>query len=185
MPLTRARTTGSRIARGGRAARAAAALVLSVGLLGAASCGFDVQTNRPYTPGQGVNVNVGSPAVQVRNLMVLTREEGEGFLSATMSVAGRDSLTAVSGTPIKPDYTAGAAFTVELPAPVPLANQLVVLTNRPLITLASPDLQIGGEAELKLSFSTAGDVTIRVPVVDADEQPYRSISPTPDPSPSS
>jgi hypothetical protein len=160
--------------------------VLSVGLLGAASCGFDVQTNRPYTPAQGVNVDVGSPAVQVRNLMVLSREEGDGFLSATLTAAGRDSLTAVSGAPIKPDYTAGKALTVQLPAPVPLANQaVVVLTNRPLVTVQSPDLQIGGEAELKLSFSTAGDVTIRVPVVDADEQPYRSISPTPSSSPSS
>ena len=49
-------------------------------------------------------------------------------------MAGRDALTAVAGAPIKPDDTAGAAFTVELPAPVPLANQLVVLTDRPLIT---------------------------------------------------
>ena len=65
--------------------RAAAALVLSVGLLGAASCGMDVQTTRPYTPAEGVNVEVGRPAVQVRNLMILSREDGKGFLSATMT----------------------------------------------------------------------------------------------------
>ena len=59
----------------------------------------------------------------------------------------------------------------------------MVLTDRPLITLKSPDLQIGGDAEVTLTFSTAGDLTIRVPVVDADEQPYRSISPTPIPRP--
>ena len=45
----------------------------------AASCGIDVQTTQPYTPAEGVNVNVGSPAVQVRNLMILSREDGDGL----------------------------------------------------------------------------------------------------------
>ena len=49
----------------------------------AAACGFDVQTNQPYTPAEGVNYDVGNPPVQVRNLMILSREDGVGFLSAT------------------------------------------------------------------------------------------------------
>ena len=61
--------------------------------------------------------------MQVRNLMVLSREDGQGFLCATMAATERDALTAVAGAPIKPDYTAGAAVHRELPAPVALANQ--------------------------------------------------------------
>jgi hypothetical protein len=169
-----------------RLPRAAAALALVIGLLAASSgCGFNVQTNLPYTPAQGVNYNVGNPPVQVRNLMVLSREDGTGFLSATLTASDRDALVSVSGKPIKNDYTPGAPFTVTLPNPIGLTNgQLVILTQRPLITLNSADLQVGSEAELTLVFSTAGSLTVRVPIVNADEQPYATIRPTPSPSPS-
>ena len=160
--------------------RAAAGLLMSLTLLAAGSaCGFDVQTNRPYTPAEGVNYNVGNPPVSVRNLLIISREDGQGFLSATMTTTQNDSLTSVAGTPIKPDYTPGAPFTVRPSGPVALSTTAItVLTNRPLITLQSADLYIGGEAELTLTFSTAGTLTTRVPVVDGNEQPYATISPS-------
>ena len=82
--------------------------------------------------------------------------------------------------PIKPDYTPGTPFTVSLGRPVALANSaIVVLTNRqPLITVASPDIQVGGEAEVTLTFATAGILKTRVPIVNADEEPYATISPS-------
>jgi hypothetical protein len=171
---------------GRRAARLAAGLLAALTVLVAgASCGFDVQTNRPYTPAEGVNFDVGDPALLVRNLMILSREDGQGFLSATMTARADDALTAVAGAPIKPDSSPGTEFTVSLGSPVPLNDQsIVVLTNRqPLITVASPDLQVGSEAELTVTFRTAGSATVRVPIVDADEQPYATISPRASSSP--
>ena len=56
------------------ALRGSASLLLVIGLLlVTGACGQDVQTNRPYTPAEGVNIDVGDPAnpddvVHVRNL---------------------------------------------------------------------------------------------------------------------
>lgn len=165
---------------GRRAARVAIGLLLSLGLLGAGvACGFDVQTNRPYTPAEGVNYNVGDPPVSVRNLMVLSREDGQGFLGGTLTASQNDALASVAGAPIKDDSSPGTPFTVNLGGPVTLSNSaIVVLTSRPLITLRSADLTVGGEAELTLTFNTAGTLTTRVPVVDANEQPYATITPS-------
>ena len=82
-------------------------LVLSV-----AACGMNVQTNRPYTPSDGVAVDVGDPAnpnkvVHVRNLSIISWAPGEGVVSGSIVTADRDSLTAVSGTPIKAGWVRG------------------------------------------------------------------------------
>ena len=163
-------------------------------LLGAAllvlvsACGMNAQTMQPYTPAEGVNANVGPTGdwVQVRNLMILSRGDGTGIVSASLIAAERDALTAMSGHPYKTDGTEGAPFTVTLPNPVGLTpGTLVVLTDRELIEVASPDLVVGGDAELTLTFSTVGELTLRVPVVDADQPAYATITPSPSPTPSS
>ena len=47
----------------GGALRSGVRLVVVIGLLFlAAACGQNVQTNRPYTPAEGVNIDVGDPA---------------------------------------------------------------------------------------------------------------------------
>lgn len=162
-----------------RGLRVTAAMLLSLALLGGGACGFDVQTNRPYNPAEGVNYDVGDPPVSVRNLMVLSREDGVGFINGTLTAAQNDSLTSVSGQPVKPDSAPGAPFQVSGGLPVPLPNgAIVVLTNRPLITVSSDDLLVGGEAELTLTFATAGTLNTRVPVVDANEPPYATITPS-------
>ena len=164
-----------------RATRGLAAMLVAIGLMGgSAACGFDIQTNRPYTPAQGINDNVGDPPVQVRNLMVLSRENGVGYLSATITAAERDALVSVAGKPFKADSADGAPFTVGLRNPIGLAPDAnVILTKGPLIELKSADLVVGLEAEVTLTFSTAGELKRRVVIVDADEQPYATISPTP------
>ena len=100
------------------------------------ACGFNVQTNLPYTPAEGVNLSVGS--VQIRNLLVVSRGDNEGFVSATMSSTKDDSLVAVSGTVIKSDGSNGAAITGTIPTPVTLTPGVpVVLTDSPaFVTLA-------------------------------------------------
>lgn len=169
-----------------RVHRSLVATVLGLALLAFMSaCGMNAQTLQPYTPAEGVNANVGPTGgwVQVRNLMILSREDGVGYLSGSIVAQERDALTAVAGHPIKVDGTEGAGFELTVPNPVGLTpGLLVVLTDRELIEMRSADLMVGGEAELTLTFSTVGDHTIRVPVVDADQPDYATITPTPTPS---
>ncbi len=88
-----------------------------------------MQTNRPYTPAEGVNIDVGDPAipnkvVHVRNLAIISWAPGEGFLSGSIVTADRDSVDGCSGTPFKVDGTEGAPFTGTIPNTVSVANGL-------------------------------------------------------------
>ena len=178
-----------RAGAGGLALRGGASLLLVIGLLlVSGACGQDVQTNRPYTPADGVNIDVGDPTmpnklVHIRNLAIISYARGEGILSGSIVTADRDALTAVSGAPLKPDGTEGAPFTVTIPNTVSVANgALVVLTNQAPIILKSPDLAPGLDAIVTLAFQNAGEVTQRVPVLDGNVGPYVSLKPTPTPS---
>ena len=169
--------------------RTGASLLLAVGLvLSAAACGMNVQTNRPYTPSDGVAVDVGDPAnpnkvVHVRNLSIISWAPGEGVLSGSIVTADRDSLTAVSGTPIKLDGSEGTPFTGTIPSTVAVANGLqVVLTDQPPIIVKSPDLKAGLDAIVTLQFENAGEVTTRAPIVDGNVGPYVSLKPSATPS---
>ena len=150
-----------------------------------AACGFNVQTNLPYTPADGVNLDVGS--VHVRNLMVLSKADGEGFLSASMGSTEQDALVSASGTVIKPDGSNGGELTVTFPDPIALGNgNNVVLTDKPaFITVKGEGLTPGNTVDLTLKFSTAGESTLRVPVIDANHPYYVTVSPSPSASSSS
>lgn len=180
-----------RIGAGVLALRGGTSLLLVIGLLlVSAACGQDVQTNRPYTPAEGPNVDVGDPAnpdkvVHVRNLLIISWEAGQGVVSASIVTDDRDALTAVSGTPIKVDGTEGAPFTATIGNTVSIANGAqVVLTDQAPITVQSPDLMAGLEAAVTLAFQNAGEVTVRVPVVDGNEAQYATLRPTPTSTPS-
>ena len=181
LPSLSGRDRGSRRARLGRSL--ALCLVL---LLGVGACGFDAQTMRPYTPADGANVDAGpGNTVKIRNLLILSRAKGQGFLSASIA-ADQDALVKVGGATIKPDGSEGTPLQATISAPIPLDNgELVVLTQRPLITITSPDLQAGLTAKVVLTFKRAGDVTVLVPVIDGNQEEYRTISPSPSAAPSS
>ncbi len=157
------------------------AMMFVLGLVGSA-CGFNVQTNLPYTPADGVNLEVGS--VQIRNLMVLSRADGEGFISATMSSSEPDALVGVSGMVIKSDGSDGAALTATVPNPVAVGNGVpTVLTDRAqFVTVRGDGLKPGLTVDLTLQFSSAGETTLRVPVVDANHPYYVTVSPSATPS---
>lgn len=162
-----------------RLLRPVVALVVSVGLvLAAAACGMNVQTMNPYTPAEGVNFDVGS--VHLRDVMILSRTPGSGFLSLSMVSGAPDELVKVSGTAVKADGSPGAPLTLTLPAPVPVGNnKMVVLTDRPLVMVKSADLQSGLVATLVFTFRKAGEVTTNAPVVDANQPAYATITPSP------
>ena len=173
----------------GRASLKGVSLLLVAGLAFlAAGCGMNVQTNRPYTPSDGVNVDVGDAAnpnkvVHVRNLSIISWAPGEGVVSGSIVTADRDSLTAVSGIPIKVDGSEGTPFTGTIPSTVSVANGLqVVLTDQPPIIVKSPDLKAGLDAIVTLQFENAGEVTTRAPIVDGNVGPYVSLKPSATPS---
>ena len=59
------------------------------------------------------------------------------------------------------------------------SNTLLVLTNAPTrIAVSSPDLKPGLLAEVTLTFSKAGPVTMLVPVVSSSEPEYECINVT-------
>ena len=164
--------------------RVLAALLMVLAASFATACGFEQQTLRPYTPAEGINFDVGGDrGVKVRNLMILSRAKGDGFLSATMVAGDRNQLTGISGKAIKADGTDGAPFTGTTPSSITLESGVpVILTDGPPITVQSPDLQPGLLADVTLQLSPAGSTTVRVPVVDANEGPYASVSPQATPS---
>ena len=180
------RASLSRLVRG---SKGVAALLLAAGLLLATgACGRDAQTLQPYTPGEGINLDVGDPAdqtkvVHVRNLLIISKAPGQGVLSATIVTDGRDQLAGVTGNAIKVDGTAGAPFTANLANTVSFANGAqIVLTDGSPITVNSPDLAAGLSANVTLQFRNAGEATAVVPVVDGNEPQYATISPAPTPS---
>ena len=162
------------------AARPVVASLLALGLAaGAVGCGGgQVQTLNPYTPTEGVNADIGS--VNIRNLSVLSKAKGSGYLSASLISSSNDTLTAVKGNPIKADGSEGPAFTAKL-TPISVGPALVVLTDRAPITLSSPELQLGLTAKLVLTFSKSGEVTTTAPVLDATQSGY--VTATPNASP--
>jgi hypothetical protein len=188
--LTRSGRAGRRSGsvRGVRARGLVGLLAVLGLLLAVGGCGKDAQTLRPYTPAEGVNVDVGDPynldtAVHVRNLLIISKQPGSGILSASMVTNGRDQLTEVSGFAIKSDGSQGAPLAVDLANRVSIANgAMVVLTDQGSISVTSPDLAPGLTASMTLTFANAGEVTVLVPVVDGNEPQYGSISPAPTPS---
>jgi hypothetical protein len=168
--------------RGLLALLAALSLVLVVG-----ACGTDAQTLRPYTPAEGVNVDVGDPSdpksvVHVRNLLVISKAPGSGVLSASLVTDGRDQLTGVTGYAIKFDGSEGAPLTVTVSNTVSIANGAQVVLTDQAIGVRSADLAPGGTANMTLTFANAGAVTVVVPVVDGNEPQYASIGPASTPS---
>jgi hypothetical protein len=188
--VTRSGRTGRRSgsARGVRA-RGLAVILTVLGLvLAVGACGTDAQTLKPYTPAEGVNLDVGDSydperVVHVRNLLIISKEPGSGVLSASLVTDGRDQLTGITGFAIKPDGSQGAPLTVTLTNTVSIANRAqIVLTDRAPISVTSADLTPGLTASMTLTFANAGEATVIVPVVDGNFPEYATVSPAPTPS---
>lgn len=156
---------------------ATAALVMCW-LFGSA-CGFDVQTNRPYTPADGVNVDAGGGVVQVRSLLILSPRPGEGVVSATLTADRSDALVELSGAAVAADGTT-TPLQVTPVAPVTVGTVDPVLLLVPgqssnVIRVRAAGLRAGLTATLTLRFRAAGEVTVTALVVDANLPEYRDL----------
>jgi hypothetical protein len=153
--------------------------VLLTGML-TSGCGFDAQTLQPYTQAMGVNADVGDDrSVKVRNLLIVSREDHQGFVSASILATKPDALTGVSGTVFQDADAPSAALTSNLRQPLVLTPaELVVLTERPVIQVTSPLLTPAALVELEMRFSQAGTLKILVPVY-RNQGEYETITPIP------
>lgn len=172
----------------GRIGAAAASAGL---LLALSACGFDVQTLQPYTPSDGVNINVGAgpngdpiaSTVKVRGLMILAKSPTSGFLSATLVAQNDDSLTSVTGNVLKDDGSNGPALTINVSSPVTVGgSKAVVLVDQSPITVSGSSLPAGQDAKLTLTFSKAGSEQVEVPIVDGNNPIYSTVQPSASPT---
>lgn len=155
------------------------AVVLCLPLaLALSGCVAQFQTLQPYTPGEGVNADLGS-SIRVRNLLVVADTSGKGVISASLVAYVDDTLTSVTGVAQKADGTTGSAL-VTTPTGLPLtlpANSLQVLTNPPTrLAVSSPDLKAGLLAQITLNFTKAGPITLVAPVLSSSDPDFEGIT---------
>lgn len=140
------------------AALMAGALVLSLGSL--TSCGFDLATDRPYTPGEGTNARDGQ--VDVLAAVVVAAQPNQGTLVVTL-VNGSDQDASLSGV-------AGADLEVgEFEAVEVSPGDAVNLADDGGI-LISGDFDAGQVLPLTLTFGDGSTTELSVPVVTACDQ---------------
>lgn len=131
------------------------ALVLSLG--GLTSCGFDLATDRPYTPGQGTNARDGQ--VDVLSAVVVAAQPNEGTFIATL-VNGAEDDVALSGL-------SGADLEVDEFDPVEVTpGEAVNLADEGGV-LVSGDFDAGLVLPLTLTFADGSTTELNVPVVTA------------------
>jgi hypothetical protein len=134
------------------------ALVLSLG--GLTSCGFDLATDRPYTPGAGTNARDGE--VDVLAAVVVAAQPNEGTLVLTL-VNGSTEDAALSGV-------AGTDLEVDEFEPVEAApGEAVNLADDGGI-LVSGDFDAGVVLPLTLTFDDGSTADLGVPVVAACDE---------------
>lgn len=156
-------------------------------LIGASACGVHPTKKDAPPPsvqtevrGVGINVNIGSGSQElfVRNLVIISRAHGHGFLSGSIDSAAKDSLQKVSGSVITDSTQPNKPIKVQMSGSVPVGgNKLVKLENHTAIRLSSPAIHPGLAANLRLTFQHAGSQQAAVPIVDGQDPNYQTVRP--------
>ncbi|GAB3249089.1 copper chaperone PCu(A)C [Nocardioides dilutus] len=131
------------------------ALVLSLG--GLTSCGFDLATDQPYTPGDGTNASDGG--VDVLAAVVVAAQPNEGTLVLT--------LVNNSETDISLNGVAGAELEVDDFEPVEVAPGDAVNLAEEGGILVAGDFDAGQMLPLTLTYADGNTIGLNVPVVTA------------------
>ncbi|MFV0451569.1 MAG: hypothetical protein ACK5LS_04870 [Propioniciclava sp.] len=165
-----------------RSIRALAVAATSALLL--SGCGFNAQTLQPYTPAEGVNLDVAD--IKVRNVVVVSDADGNGILSGSIVSRGDDSLTAVEVVPLLEGNVPGAPLPVTPLRPVTLpAGDLVVLTDpTPAFAVSGDTLVPGQTVALSLTFASGGVGEVITPVMSSGDIAFETLAPAiPTPTP--
>ena len=150
---------------------AVAAAALSLGL---SSCGFDVQTNEVYNPGQGVNDQ--DSKVDVLGAAIVSDSDGTGVLVA--SFANNDQSTSDSVTGINPG--GNDQVSVTLPGDTTIdPGALLNLAKEGGAQVQGDSVKPGAFVSLTFAFQNAESVTMDVPVVEGGSGAWASITPSP------
>lgn len=148
--------------------RRSTALTLGALLLGApllSSCGFNMATDRPYTPGSGVNDQTKS--VDVLNAAIVSKADGSGTFIA--SFANNNPTQPVQVTGVAMDAAGAPANSLSGAIDVP-AGGLTNLAQKNQGVALSGSFKLGDFVPLQISFSTGEQVRVEVPVVlDANQ----------------
>ncbi len=134
----------------------AGALVLSLGAL--SSCGFDLATDRPYTPGQGTNDRQGQ--VDVLAAVVVAAQPNQGTFVVTLVNKDPEEDAALNGVS-SPDIDVDEFDPIELGP-----REAVNLAEVGGIPLAG-DFDAGQVLPLTLTYANGDTTEISVPVVTA------------------
>ena len=133
-------------------------VALAVSALSA--CGFDAATDRPYTPGVGVNDQEGR--IDVLSAVVVSTTAGQGRFVASLSnqdqtEAGMfDSLSPAGGSTVE----AAEFEPIEVPP-----GELVNLVDKTAIDLTG-EFEAGDFVSLTIGFASGESATMDIPVVD-------------------
>jgi hypothetical protein len=145
--------------RSARLLTAAGVLLLAAPVL--TSCGFDYATDRPYTPGAGVNDQ--DATVDVLSAVVVSAEDGSGTLITSFSNNNRADATtvsAVAGAGDTADLTIGDFDPIEIPA-----GGLVNLADAETPITVEGDFETGDFLTLEFTFGDGSTTTVTLPSV--------------------
>lgn len=121
------------------------------------SCGFDLATDRPYTPGEGTNDQTGD--VKVLSALIVAAQPNEGTVVVTL-VNSTDDEHALTGL-------AGADLTIDEFEQVDVPPQAYVNLADEGGILVSGDFDAGQFLPLTFTFEDGATSSLDVPVVTA------------------
>jgi hypothetical protein len=153
---------------------AAAAVVAPLAAVVMSGCGvnFDAQTDQPYNPAAGVDDRSGS--VDVLNALIVSGSDGSGAFVATLvnnSQSKGDTLKGLSGV--------GADTAVKATAPTTTAiapNGVLNLAASGPVDVTGKRVVAGNFVNLRLSFDNGKAITLKAPVVSADDPQYAQVA---------
>ena len=154
-----------------RVARRLVPLAAAAAALGLSGCQVTnpIQTDEPYTPGDGVSVDLSQ--VQIRNLVVVSeRKGGPGTLSGSVVNQGNQSVTVTFAG------EGGASADVRVPA-----YGVEGISSSSPVTLSTVNADPGGVTTLQVTTQGAGTNIVQVPVLPAEGY-FATLAPTAAPS---
>jgi hypothetical protein len=155
-----------------RRAVAAAVLLLAAPLLSACGLNFNEQTDQVYNPAAGVDDRSGS--VDVLNALIVSGTDGSGTVIASLvnnDQVNDDTLRGVAGAGQDSSLTVKPGGETAIPA-----AGLLNLATQAQIEVRGTRVVPGNFVEIKFTFDRGQAITVKAPVVSADDPVYDGIT---------
>jgi hypothetical protein len=153
---------------------AAAAVVTPLAAVVMSGCGvnFNAQTDQPYNPAAGVDDRSGS--VYVLNALIVSGTNGSGTVVASLVNTDEkqdDTLRGVAGAGADSSAQIKPGGETTIPA-----GGLLNLATKGQIEITESRVVPGKLVELRFTFDRGQAVTVRAPVVSAEDPAYGGIA---------